>query len=114
MTDTTAKLRALYSSSVVLLRATEKALTQSEQKLEAALTNLDRAMHMIEAKNSLIKRQQIVIQELNMKEWEQQDKDEKWWADYIQREEERTSAQTTLMAQHMQSEDEKVVDDIPF
>lgn len=81
--DTLAKLRALISMKSTLIKVFQDDLDLARQLVEALRQDLAHAVNLIAAKDDHIKRLQDENYRLMMKDWEQQDKDEEWLADYL-------------------------------
>jgi hypothetical protein len=87
MKDTLLKLRALLNMKSHLLEQALKDREFAENVVQVLRADLEHAVSLITRRDEVIKELQDENYKLRMKEWEQQDKDEEWLADYLARDE---------------------------
>jgi hypothetical protein len=87
MKDTLLKLRALLNMKSHLLEQALKDREFAENVVQVLRADLEHAVSLITRRDRIIKELQDENYKLRMKEWEQQDKDEEWLADYLARDE---------------------------
>jgi phage FluMu gp28-like protein len=81
--DTLFKLRNLLEMKGAILHSINKDLIFAQDLVEALRGDLEHAVMLIQRKDAEIEQLQDQIYNLQAKEWEQQDKDENWLADYL-------------------------------
>jgi hypothetical protein len=91
MKDTLLKLRALLNMKSHLLEQALKDREFAENVVQVLRADLEHAVSLITRRDEVIKELQDENYKLRMKEWEQQDKDEEWLADYLARDDEDTN-----------------------